>query len=290
MERLVYEECDSTCKSTREFYPRAWPCATLFMKRCAPRLSPLATRNGWPFIESIDLYAAKSGEELVKKQSFVFEDRGGDLVTLRPELTPSLARMIAAKQGELNFPLRWWSFGPFWRYEQPQKGRAREFFQWNVDMLVSIHPKRMPNWSRWPRPSCARWNESSAAPFSSMTAAWWIPSLTRLALNRLGVWISPPDRPSFQDETGCLGCVCLELGLAQKQLEALKDTLNNFDLWRKNESLVRLFSALEALGVRNMSSLTPISCAVFCITPERSSRLMKPAAPWSAPSSAAALW
>ena len=77
-----------------------------------------------PFIESIDLYVAKSGEELVKKQSFVFEDRGGDLVTLRPELTPSLARMIAAKQSELTYPLRWWSFGPFWRYEQPQKGRT----------------------------------------------------------------------------------------------------------------------------------------------------------------------
>ncbi len=65
-----------------------------------------------PYIESIELYAAKSGEELVKKQSFVFEDRGGDLVALRPELTPSLARMIAAKQGELTYPLRWWSFGP----------------------------------------------------------------------------------------------------------------------------------------------------------------------------------
>ena len=43
--------------------------------------------------------------------------------------------MIAAKQSELTYPLRWWSFGPFWRYEQPQKGRSREFFQWNIDML-----------------------------------------------------------------------------------------------------------------------------------------------------------
>ena len=62
-------------------------------------------------------------------------------MTLRPELTPSLARMIAAKQGELTFPLRWWSFGPFWRYEQPQKGRSREFFQWNVDMLGVNSPE-----------------------------------------------------------------------------------------------------------------------------------------------------
>ena len=76
-----------------------------------------------PFLEKIDLYAAKSGEELVKEQAFVFPDRGGELITLRPELTPSLARMVAEKQNELIFPLRWWSFGPFWRYEKPQKGQ-----------------------------------------------------------------------------------------------------------------------------------------------------------------------
>ena len=81
-----------------------------------------------PFLESIDLYAAKSGEELVKEQSFVFPDRGGNLIALRPELTPSLARMVAQKQNELIYPLRWWSFGPFWRYEKPQKGRSTRIF------------------------------------------------------------------------------------------------------------------------------------------------------------------
>ena len=88
-----------------------------------------------PLLESLDLYAAKSGEELVKEQSYVFKDRGGDEITLRPELTLSLARMVATKQNELTFPVRWWSFGPFWRYERPQKGRTREFFQWNIDLL-----------------------------------------------------------------------------------------------------------------------------------------------------------
>ena len=60
-----------------------------------------------PVIEPLELYAAKSGEELVKKQSFVFEDRGGNMITLRPELTPTLARMVATRQNELVFPLRW---------------------------------------------------------------------------------------------------------------------------------------------------------------------------------------
>ena len=57
------------------------------------------------------------------------------MITLRPELTPSLARMVAQRQNQLIYPLRWWSFGPFWRYEKPQKGRTREFFQWNIDLI-----------------------------------------------------------------------------------------------------------------------------------------------------------
>ncbi|MEX2144260.1 MAG: ATP phosphoribosyltransferase regulatory subunit, partial [Anaerolineales bacterium] len=88
-----------------------------------------------PFLERFDLYAARSGAELVEKQSYVFHDRGGEKITLRPELTPTLARMVAARQRQLTFPLRWWSFGPFWRYEKPQKGRTREFFQWNIDLI-----------------------------------------------------------------------------------------------------------------------------------------------------------
>src|SRR5215510_6236715 len=131
-----------TVKGTREFYPEQMALRNyLYEKvRTASQAFGYQEYDG-PFIEPIDLYAAKSGEELVKKQSFVFEDRGGDLVTLRPELTPSLARMIAAKQGELTFPVRWWSFGPFWRYEQPQKGRTREFFQWNIDIIGVNSPE-----------------------------------------------------------------------------------------------------------------------------------------------------
>ena len=94
-----------------------------------------------PILESLALYVARSGDELVKDQAYVFQDRGGDQIALRPELTASLARMIAQRQGELVFPVRWWSFGPFWRYERPQRGRTREFFQWNVDMLGASSPE-----------------------------------------------------------------------------------------------------------------------------------------------------
>jgi histidyl-tRNA synthetase len=129
-------------KGTREFYPEQMALRNFIYEKVRAASQKFGYQE-WdaPFIEPIDLYAAKSGEELVKKQSFTFTDRGGDFVTLRPELTPSLARMIEAKQGELTYPLRWWSFGPFWRYEQPQKGRSREFFQWNIDMLGVNSPE-----------------------------------------------------------------------------------------------------------------------------------------------------
>ncbi len=123
-------------KGTRDFYPEEMAVRN-FLYATARKVSESFGYQEWdaPFLETIDLYAAKSGEELVKKQSFVFPDRGGDLITLRPELTPSLARMVAQRQKQLVYPLRWWSWGPFWRYERPQKGRTREFFQWNIDLI-----------------------------------------------------------------------------------------------------------------------------------------------------------
>ncbi len=125
-------------KGTRDFYPDQM----VFRNWLYNHIRIVAERYGYqeweaPILETLELYAAKSGDELVKEQAFVFEDRGGSLVALRPELTPSLARMVAQHRQRLNVPLRWWSFGPFWRYERPQKGRAREFFQWNVDLLGS---------------------------------------------------------------------------------------------------------------------------------------------------------
>ncbi|HEX2698460.1 MAG TPA: ATP phosphoribosyltransferase regulatory subunit, partial [Anaerolineales bacterium] len=100
-------------KGTREFYPEDMALRNYIYEKVRAASQSFGYQE-WdgPFIEPLDLYAAKSGEELVKKQSFVFDDRGGDQVALRPELTPSLARMIAAKENELTFPVRWWSFGP----------------------------------------------------------------------------------------------------------------------------------------------------------------------------------
>jgi len=86
-------------------------------------------------LEPAELYRAKSGEEIVNEQTYTFTDRGGRDVTLRPEMTPTLARMIAKKKKELAFPIRWYSIPNLFRYERPQKGRLREHWQLNVDIF-----------------------------------------------------------------------------------------------------------------------------------------------------------
>ena len=90
---------------------------------------------GASVLEPAELYKAKSGEEIINEQTYTFIDRGDREVTLRPEMTPSLARMVAARKRELVFPLRWYSIPNLFRYEQPQRGRVREHWQLNVDIF-----------------------------------------------------------------------------------------------------------------------------------------------------------
>lgn len=88
-----------------------------------------------PLLEPLDLYAAKSGQELVSEQTYVFTDRGDRRVAIRPEMTPSVSRMIAARRQETPLPARWYSIAQFMRYERPQRGREREFWQLNADIF-----------------------------------------------------------------------------------------------------------------------------------------------------------
>ena len=88
-----------------------------------------------PQLEPIEIFAAKSSDELVNEQSFIVEKKKGERLILIPELTPSLARMVAAKSQELKKPIRWFSVPTCFRYERPQRGRRRAFKQPNVDIL-----------------------------------------------------------------------------------------------------------------------------------------------------------
>ena len=92
-----------------------------------------------PVLEPLELYIEKSGEEIVG-QLFNFEDRGGRAVALRPEMTPSLARLIGAKANSLKRPVKWFNIGEHYRYEKPQKGRLRAFYQFNVDIFGEAGP------------------------------------------------------------------------------------------------------------------------------------------------------
>lgn len=238
-------------KGTRDFYPEDMSIRTwLYEKvRLASESFGYQEYEG-PLLETIDLYAAKSGEELVKEQSFVFPDRGGDLITLRPELTPSLTRMVAQRQHQLVFPLRWWSFGPFWRYERPQKGRAREFFQWNIDLIGVATP------------------EADAELVAIIASFFQLVGLSpdqvvilvnnrRLIdeeLKNLG--ISPDQRPGvfrLIDRRGKMQpsewkAYAIEIGINQQQLEELIILIDNPDLWKKSAELVDFFQALEAIN------------------------------------------
>jgi len=88
-----------------------------------------------PIVEPIELYLSKTSEEIVQEQTYNFLDRGERHVTLRPEMTPTVSRMVAARRQELAYPLRWYSIPNLWRYERPQHGRLREHWQLNVDLF-----------------------------------------------------------------------------------------------------------------------------------------------------------
>jgi histidyl-tRNA synthetase len=88
-----------------------------------------------PILEPLEIYLAKSGEEIAKEQTYAFEDRSGRKVAIRPEMSPTVCRMIAARRQELAYPVRWYSIPNLWRYERPQRGRLREHWQLNVDIF-----------------------------------------------------------------------------------------------------------------------------------------------------------
>ena len=123
-------------KGTRDFYPNDMKLRNWFFGkiRAALELAAFEEYNG-PMLESLDIYIAQSGEEIANEQTYNFTDRGGRRLAVRPEMTPTVARLVAGKINELNFPLKWFSIPNLYRYENPQRGRLREHWQVNVDIF-----------------------------------------------------------------------------------------------------------------------------------------------------------
>lgn len=123
-------------KGARDFYPED----KRIQKYMFGVLRKVAETYGYqeydaPIIEPLELYLAKTSEEIVSQQTYSFVDRGGRNVTLRPEMTPTVSRMVAARRQELAYPARLYSIPNLWRYERPQAGRLREHWQLNVDLF-----------------------------------------------------------------------------------------------------------------------------------------------------------
>ncbi len=240
-------------KGTRDFYPEDMAFRTWLYDQ----MKAASQKFGYqeyeaPILETLELYAAKSGEELVKEQSFVFTDRGGDEITLRPELTPSLARMVAQKQRELIKPIRWWSFGPFWRYERPQKGRTREFFQWNIDLIGA-----------------------NSAYADAELVAVLVEFFRSVGLTSMQVVIKVNNRKLMEEQIKAIGFQAAQidgvyklidkldklpadkwavygeetLSQSKNQIDQLRGLLSDRDLWRKSSGLTAFFEAIKDFGI-----------------------------------------
>lgn len=247
-------------KGTRDFYPQEMALRTWLYRKVREVSESFGYQEfEGPLLESIDLYAAKSGEELVKEQSFVFPDRGGDMLTLRPELTPTLVRMVAQRQRQLTYPLRWWSFGPFWRYERPQRGRTREFFQWNIDLigvatpeadaeLVAIMAILFKSLGLTPKEAMVSVNNRRL--IESELSALGFTQGEKLQVNRL------IDRKGKM-KSQAWESYGLELGLTSTQLTGVQSLLADQDLWKKSEELIHFFEAIDVLGVSEYIQFDP---------------------------------
>jgi len=122
----------------------AFPDALARRRRIFEAWRRVAARYGFeeydgPPVEPLDLYTRKSGEEIIE-QLYAFNDKGGRSVSLRPEMTPTLARMVAARAAQLKKPIRWFSIPQLFRYERQQRGRLREHFQLNMDIIGEAGP------------------------------------------------------------------------------------------------------------------------------------------------------
>ncbi len=247
-------------KGTRDFYPEDWAFEQWLYQKVkeVSQLFGFEEYEG-PTLESLDLYAAKSGEELVKKQAFTLTDQSGKTLALRPEMTPTLARMIAQKAGSLNFPVKWFTFGRRFRYEQPQKGRTREFSQWDCDILGVD-------------------SAEADAEVIAVAAAF----LKSLGLGPTEVKIKINDRQLLQEKIMALGisgetvapvfrlvdkvdkvspadflAMGLDIGLTDDQTKAIRQLIEEKNAYLDSPRLLRVFELLKKYGVAEYAEFDP---------------------------------
>ena len=126
----------SPYRGTRDFFPKEMRLRNYIFQKMAEVSEQYAYEPyDGPLLEEVELYLAKSGEELINEQIYSFTDRGDRKVAIRPEMTPTVARMAAQVHREIAKPIRWYAIPNLMRYEKPQRGRLREFWQYNADIF-----------------------------------------------------------------------------------------------------------------------------------------------------------
>jgi len=212
-----------------------------------------------PLLEYRTLYHGGSNGSLVEEQALIFSASNGSALVLRPELTPSLARVVASRQDLRILPLRWYAFGPFWRSELPQPGRGSEFRQWNID-VIGI--------------------QSSLADAEIVILA--IDILRNLGLSSDEVVLRVASRQLLKATLKQMGAPearypdllriidkrakltfddwrheALDIGLSSAQVDDLQAYLSDSNLWKKDEALRSVFGAVDGLGWRDYLAYDP---------------------------------
>ncbi|MCK5095320.1 MAG: histidine--tRNA ligase [Spirochaetes bacterium] len=220
-----------------------------------------------PVIETLELYKIKSGEEIVN-QLYNFTDKGGRELALRPELTPTVARMISKIQNQVSKPIKWFSIPRCMRYEKPQKGRLREFFQFNVDIIgegegiadvevMSVAIDSLRNLGLTERDFVVRINNRNFVSeyFNGL-------GFDKHKTDALYKIIDNARKVSREVTSAALD----ELELSSGQRDAVRDylSLNNSEDLKKldsaiegKESLLNVFSLMEAAGLKNYCEFDP---------------------------------
>lgn len=211
-------------------------------------------------LEPAELYKAKSSEEILKEQTYTFKDRGDREVTLRPEMTPTVARMVAAKRRELSFPLRWYSIPNLFRYEQPQRGRLREHWQLNIDIfgvaneraeieIVSVAYQLLKNFGAKDSDFEIRINDRNL-----INLFWDSLALSADKRKKLSKIIDKRDKIGNDVFESAIQEVAPKH--AKKIVKALESGHSFLEALKKNEGqfdrLTKIIDGLEQLGVKNI--------------------------------------
>lgn len=212
-------------------------------------------------LEPAELYRAKSSEEIVNEQTYTFTDRGDREVTLRPEMTPTVARMIAQRRRELAFPVRWYSIPNLFRYERKQRGRLREHWQLNCDIFGSEDIHAEVEIIGVARDIFLSFGASESdfeirVNHRSLMGTWFtslgvskeqIPALTRLIDRKNKI-----EQSEFEKEASDLVGASLRKFLEIFESASLSSILEQIGQPEKENELYRVIEALEALGIRNV--------------------------------------